>query len=143
MRCLRSLFCILVVVSVVPSASAQQITASIRGNISDPSGAVVQEASVTAKQAETGLIRTLTSARPMISAISPEGGYVVYMAVTVFRSRVCSGGGRRLSLSCPAAHDCVDTRLRLCSSASKVSQIVFIYNLTILSGRGVRWRSTC
>ena len=61
MRCLRSLFCILVVVSVVPSASAQQITASIRGNISDPSGAVVQEASVTAKQAETGLIRTVMS----------------------------------------------------------------------------------
>jgi hypothetical protein len=36
---------------------AQQITGSIRGTVQDPSGAVVQVATVTAKQTETGLTR--------------------------------------------------------------------------------------
>jgi hypothetical protein len=40
------------------SAAAQQITGSIRGTVLDPSGAVVQAAAITAKQVETGLIRT-------------------------------------------------------------------------------------
>ena len=37
--------------------AAQQITASIRGTVSDPSGAIVQAATVAAKQIETGLTR--------------------------------------------------------------------------------------
>ena len=41
--------------------SAQQITANIRGTVMDPSGAVVQGAAVTARQAETGLSRTATT----------------------------------------------------------------------------------
>ena len=40
------------------SAAAQQITASIRGTVVDPSGAAVPGASVSAKQTETGLTRT-------------------------------------------------------------------------------------
>jgi len=39
------------------NAEAQQITASIRGTVLDPSGAIVQAATVTAKQIETGLTR--------------------------------------------------------------------------------------
>jgi hypothetical protein len=39
------------------NAVGQQITASIRGTVLDPSGAVVQAATVTAKQIETGLKR--------------------------------------------------------------------------------------
>jgi len=62
MRCLRSLMCVLVVVGAALTLHAQQITASIQGSISDPSGAVVQDATVTARQAETGLARaTITS----------------------------------------------------------------------------------
>jgi Carboxypeptidase regulatory-like domain/TonB dependent receptor len=37
--------------------AAQQITGSIRGTVSDPSGAIVQTATVAAKQIETGLTR--------------------------------------------------------------------------------------
>ncbi|MGC1424960.1 MAG: carboxypeptidase-like regulatory domain-containing protein, partial [Terracidiphilus sp.] len=39
------------------SLSAQQITGNIRGTVRDPSGAVVRGAAVTARQAETGLLR--------------------------------------------------------------------------------------
>src|SRR5438045_9548192 len=43
------------------TAWSQQITANMRGTITDPSGAVVQNATVTARQLETGLTRTSTS----------------------------------------------------------------------------------
>jgi outer membrane receptor protein involved in Fe transport len=49
--------------------SAQQITGSIRGTAVDPSGAVVQGASVSAKQTETALTRTATTGR--------DGAYVL------------------------------------------------------------------
>jgi hypothetical protein len=42
---------------------AQQITGSIRGTVSDPSGAVVDAATVTANQTETGLSRTAMTDR--------------------------------------------------------------------------------
>jgi outer membrane receptor protein involved in Fe transport len=51
------------------SLSAQQITGNIRGTVTDPSGAVIQGASVTARQAETGLSRMTTTDR--------EGNYVL------------------------------------------------------------------
>src|SRR5690349_3925092 len=44
-------------------SSAQQITGSIRGTVSDPSGAVVQSATVIARHLETGLVREATSDR--------------------------------------------------------------------------------
>ena len=50
-------------------ADAQQITGSIRGAVTDPSGAVVQSATVSAQQTETGLTRTATTNR--------EGEYVL------------------------------------------------------------------
>src|SRR5215470_14253250 len=43
--------------------SAQQITGSIRGAVSDPSGALVPNAAVSAKQIETGLTRTAETDR--------------------------------------------------------------------------------
>ena len=45
------------------SASGQQITGSIRGAVSDPSGALVPDAAVSAKQIETGLTRTAETDR--------------------------------------------------------------------------------
>jgi hypothetical protein len=44
-----------------PSAFSQQITGSIRGTVTDPSGGVVDGATVSAKQSETGLTRTTAS----------------------------------------------------------------------------------
>jgi len=45
------------------NVAAQQITASIRGTVVDPSGAIVQAATVTAKQTETGLTRAAVTDR--------------------------------------------------------------------------------
>jgi hypothetical protein len=45
------------------NVAAQQITGSIRGTVFDPSDAIVQSATVTARQIETGLIRAATSDR--------------------------------------------------------------------------------
>ena len=86
MRCLGRLFCVLYVLLVCLNLSAQEITASIRGNISDPTSAVVQEATVTAKQAETGLIRTVTSARDgsFLLVELPVGHYTLEVAARGF-----------------------------------------------------------
>ncbi len=46
-----------------PIAFSQQITGSIRGTVTDPSGAVIEGATVSAKQNETGLTRTTTTDR--------------------------------------------------------------------------------
>ena len=45
------------------NVAGQQITGSIRGTVSDPSGAIVQAATVTAKQIETGLTRVAITDR--------------------------------------------------------------------------------
>jgi outer membrane receptor protein involved in Fe transport len=51
------------------NATGQQITGSIRGTVLDPSGAIVQAATVTAKQIETGLTR--------IAVTDRQGAYVL------------------------------------------------------------------
>jgi Carboxypeptidase regulatory-like domain len=51
------------------NVAGQQITASIRGTVLDPSGAIVQGATVTAKQTETGLTREASTDR--------QGAYVL------------------------------------------------------------------
>src|ERR1700686_2372784 len=51
------------------NVSAQQITGSIRGTVTDPTGAIVQAATVTAKEVETGLTRTAATDR--------QGAYVL------------------------------------------------------------------
>jgi len=60
MHAARELVCSIVVMAGV-NVFAQQITGSIRGTVQDPSGAVVQAASVTARQTETGLSRAATT----------------------------------------------------------------------------------
>ena len=45
------------------NVAGQQITGSIRGSVNDPSGAIVQAATVTAKQTETGLTRVAITDR--------------------------------------------------------------------------------
>ena len=74
-------------------ALAQQITGSIRGGISDPTGAVVQNATVTARQAETGLTRTTTSNPDgtFLLLELPVGHYQLEVSATGFRQYVQEG----------------------------------------------------
>jgi outer membrane receptor protein involved in Fe transport len=65
----RNLVLALVLLSAGTTVSAQQITGNIRGNVADPSGAVVQGSIVSAKRVETGLTRTATTDR--------EGNYLL------------------------------------------------------------------
>jgi hypothetical protein len=65
----RSLVCLLAALGASLGAGAQQITGSIRGAVQDPSGALVQGATVSARQTETGLTRTATT--------DPSGAYVL------------------------------------------------------------------
>ena len=54
----RKFICLLVTILAAWNVAAQQITGSIRGMVIDPTGAIVRNASVSAKQTETGLVRT-------------------------------------------------------------------------------------
>ena len=58
---LRTLACVLLTISAGLNVAAQQITGSIRGTVLDPSGAIVPAATITAKQGETGLIRSVAT----------------------------------------------------------------------------------
>jgi hypothetical protein len=59
----RTLACVLLTVFASLEVTAQQITGSIRGTVVDPSGAIVQSATVSAEQTETALTRTAITDR--------------------------------------------------------------------------------
>jgi outer membrane receptor protein involved in Fe transport len=63
MRSAKTLTLVLITLLASLNAAGQQITASIRGTVSDPSGAIVPAATVTAKQVETGLTRVAITDR--------------------------------------------------------------------------------
>src|SRR5438105_1209708 len=75
------------------SLSAQQITGNIRGTVTDPSGAVVRGAAVTARQAETGLSRATTTDRDgnYVLLELPVGHYRLQVSVKGFREHVQDG----------------------------------------------------
>ncbi len=93
---LSSLLCLLaglVFCSLYPLAAQAQVSAAISGRVSDSTGAVIQGASVTAKDQDTGLTRsTLTDAagRYELAAL-PVGQYEVRAAKNGFSERVRSG----------------------------------------------------
>jgi len=75
------------------SLSAQQITGNIRGTVTDPSGAVIRGAAVTARQAETGLSRSTTTDRDgnYVLLELPLGHYSVHAAAKGFEEYVQDG----------------------------------------------------
>jgi len=75
------------------SVSAQQISGSIRGTVFDPSGAIVQNASVTAHQVETGLTRTATTDRAgnYVLLELPVGHYRLEITATGFQKYLQDG----------------------------------------------------
>ena len=73
--------------------SAQQITGSIRGVVSDPSGAVVQNAGVSARQIETGLTRSTKTdhAGAYVLPELPVGHYEVEVQAKDFHKYLQQG----------------------------------------------------
>src|SRR5579862_3802875 len=69
------------------SLSAQQITGNVRGTVTDPTGAVIRDAAVTALQEETGLSRSATSDRNgnYVLLELPIGHYHLQVAAKGFR----------------------------------------------------------
>ena len=74
-------------------AWSQQITGNIRGTITDPTGAVVQNASVTARQIETGFTRKSTSDNGgnFLLVELPVGHYQIEVAATGFEKYLQQG----------------------------------------------------
>jgi outer membrane receptor protein involved in Fe transport len=75
------------------SISAQQITGNIRGTVTDPSGAVIPDAAVTARQVETGLSRSAISDRNgnYVLLELPVGHYRLQAAAKGFQEYVQDG----------------------------------------------------
>src|SRR5678816_4379265 len=73
-------------------AAAQRITATMRGTVTDPTGAVISGAKVTVKNEETGLTRsgTTTTAGIYSFAELPVGSYQVQIEHPGFKSEVRS-----------------------------------------------------
>ena len=73
--------------------SAQQITGSIRGTVTDPLGAVVQSATVTVQQTETGFSRTVTTDRSggYVLLELPVGHYQLHVTAKGFQEYVQTG----------------------------------------------------
>ncbi|MGA8313028.1 MAG: carboxypeptidase regulatory-like domain-containing protein [Terriglobales bacterium] len=92
MRAVRKLACLIVVLAGA-NVFAQQITGSIRGTVSDPSGAVVDAAAVTANQTETGLTRTATTDRTGAYVLLelPVGHYQLQVEAKGFQRYVQQG----------------------------------------------------
>src|ERR1051325_5194204 len=89
----RKVLFLMVVVLVGASAWAQQITGSIRGTVSDPSGAVVQSATVSATQTETGFTRTATTGNDGAYVLLelPVGHYQLRVEARSFQKYVQEG----------------------------------------------------
>src|SRR5271165_3277457 len=73
--------------------SAQQITGSIRGTVTDPMGAIVADAKVTAQQSETGFSRTVFTDRTgnYVVLELPVGHYRLHVTAKGFQEYVQDG----------------------------------------------------
>ncbi len=93
MSLVTKLACCVVLVLAVVNAVAQQITGSIRGTVVDASGAVVQGASISARQTETGLTRTATTDRSGAYVLLelPVGHYQLQVEAKSFQRYIQQG----------------------------------------------------
>jgi len=88
-----ALICMVVFLSSTLVLEAQQITGSLRGTVSDPSGAVVASAPVTAKNTETGLTRSTVTDRTgsFVLIELPVGHYQLEVTAQGFQKYVQDG----------------------------------------------------
>ncbi len=93
MASLKKFICLLVTILAAWNVAAQQITGSIRGTVIDPSGAIVRNASVSAKQTETGLVRAATTdnAGAYILLELPVGHYELQVEAKGFQKYLQQG----------------------------------------------------
>ena len=89
----KSFVCAVLTLLLASAASAQQITGSIRGTVTDPVGATLSGASVSATQLETGLTRSAVTDRSgeYVLLELPVGHYRLEAAAKGFRSYVQQG----------------------------------------------------
>ena len=89
----KSLVCAVLTLLFACAASAQQITGSIRGTVTDPVGATLSGASVSATQLETGLTRSALTDRSgeYVLLELPVGHYRLQAAAKGFRSYIQQG----------------------------------------------------
>jgi Carboxypeptidase regulatory-like domain len=87
----RTLLILLALTSI--SVSAQEITGSIRGTVTDPTGAIVQGSTVTARQTETGLTHSTTTDRggSFVLLQLPVGHYRLEVTAKNFQKYVQDG----------------------------------------------------
>ncbi len=120
MRVLARLACCVVMVAFGFKVQAQEVTGKIRGTVTDPTGAVVQAATVTAKQTETGLTRTVTTSGDGTYLLLelPVGHYRLEAAAKGFEKYAQDG----ITLN---VNQAVDVRVRLKVGAeTQVFQII-------------------
>jgi len=93
MRSAKTLTLFLIALLTSLNVAGQQITGSIRGTVGDPSGAIVQAATVTAKQIETGLTRVAITDRQgeYVLVELPIGHYQVEVQAKGFRTYLQHG----------------------------------------------------
>src|SRR6202167_6081023 len=93
MRSAKTLTLFLMALLTSLNVAGQQITGSIRGTVLDPSGAIVQAASVTAKQIETGLTRVALTDRQgeYVLVELPIGHYQLEVQSKVFQKYLQQG----------------------------------------------------
>jgi outer membrane receptor protein involved in Fe transport len=93
MRSAKTLTLFLMALLTSLNLAGQQITGSIRGTVSDPSGAIVQSATVSAKQIETGLTRVAITDRQgeYVLVELPIGHYLLEVQAKGFQKYLQQG----------------------------------------------------
>ncbi len=117
LRCSYPLFAIFLLLICISPACAQ-VSASISGVVTDPSGAAVPSADVTAKNLETGVLRsslTDNAGRYLILSL-PVGEYEIRVSKTGFQDSTRTGV--QLNLNQEAT---IDLRLQVSSAKAAVS----------------------
>src|SRR5882724_6116388 len=128
MKVLTGLACFVVVVAVGVNIFAQEITGKVRGVVTDPAGAVVGSAAITAQQTETGLTRSTTtnSDGTYLLLELPVGHYRVEASAQGFEKYVQDG----ITLN---VNETVDVRVRLVVGA-ETQQILVTEDAQLIQG---------
>src|SRR5580698_6101149 len=110
MKFMKHLALITVVLSAVPLVALAQAGGSITGTVTDPNGAVIAGASITATQTATGnVFNAATSAAGLYAfPLLPTGPYSIKVSQTGFKTLVREGIEVRVGLT-----EVIDLRLEL------------------------------